>query len=70
MGDDRKLVQLFLCYARRDRCAVEQLYDRLLDEGFKPWMDTRDIFPGEVWKAAINKALCCSAFFLTYLSHN
>ena len=43
----KKPTQVFLSYAREDRARVEAIYDSLYMEGFKPWMDTREINPGE-----------------------
>lgn len=64
------MTQIFLCYARLDKRKVEALYARLSDSGFKPWMDKRDILPGEIWEAAIQKAIRRSDFFLVCLSAN
>jgi hypothetical protein len=61
-------VQIFLSYARPDRDEVEHLYSKLREAGFKPWMDTQDILPGERWEHSINKAIRNSDFFLVCLS--
>ena len=63
-------IQIFLSYAREDEEKVENLYQRLSDEGFKPWMDTKDILPGEKWPSSIRKAIRRSDFFLLCLSEN
>jgi hypothetical protein len=65
-----KAVQIFLSYAREDREEVESLYQKLSDAGFKPWMDTKDILPGEQWKSSNQKAIQRSDFFLACLSKN
>jgi serine/threonine protein kinase len=62
--------QIFLSYAREDREKVEKLYQDLSDAGFKPWMDKKDILPGEDWKFCIQKAIQRSDFFLVCLSAN
>lgn len=64
------VVQIFLCYARPDQRKAEKLYNRLSDSGFNPWMDKRDVLPGEMWEAAIQKAIQGSGFFLACLSAN
>jgi len=61
---------VFLSYARSDRKMVEQLYDRLRSSGFRPWMDVRDLFPGELWEHALTRALNQSDFFIACLSQN
>ena len=63
-------IQIFLSYAREDEGKVEKLYQKLSDAGFKPWMDKRDIFPGEQWKSRIPQAIRRSDFFLACLSAN
>jgi SOS-response transcriptional repressor LexA len=62
--------QIFLSYAREDKEKVENLYQELSDSGFKPWMDKKDILPGERWKSCIQKAIRRSDFFLACLSPN
>ncbi len=62
--------RIFLSYARQDAKKVENLYQILSDVEFKPWMDTKDILPGETWKLSIQKAVRHSDFFLACLSAN
>jgi len=62
--------QVFLSYARLDKDKVENLYHKLSDERFKPWMDIKDMLPGEAWEAAIQKAIRNSDLFLVCLSTN
>jgi tetratricopeptide (TPR) repeat protein len=61
---------IFLSYAREDEEKVEKLYQKLSDAGFKPWMDTKDILPGERWVSSIRRAIRRSDFFLACLSAN
>jgi hypothetical protein len=63
-------VQIFLSYAREDEKKVGNLYQKLSAAGFKPWMDIKDILPGEQWKPCIQKAIRGSDFFLVCLSAN
>jgi Tol biopolymer transport system component len=62
--------QVFLSYAREDAEKVKRLYQKLSDAGFKPWMDKKDILPGERWQSSIWKAIRGSDFFLVCLSAN
>jgi hypothetical protein len=64
------VAQIFLSYAREDEEQVDSLYRKLFDAGFKPWMDKKDILPGEKWKFTIQKAIRRSDFFLVCLSAN
>ena len=60
--------RIFLSYAHEDQAKVADVYDRLVDAGYRPWLDKRDILPGEQWDLAINKAIRDSDFFLVCLS--
>jgi serine/threonine protein kinase len=65
-----RTAQIFLSYTRLDEEKVEDLYQKLSAAGFKPWMDKKDILPGERWKSSIQKAVQRSDFFLACLSAN
>jgi hypothetical protein len=60
--------KVFLSYAREDEVEVERLYERLLEDGLKPWMSKRDILPGEDWERSITKAVRGADFFLVCLT--
>jgi hypothetical protein len=62
--------QIFLSYAREDKEEVAKLYQRLSEVGLKPWMDIKDILPGEKWQPHIQKAIRNSDFFMACLSPN
>ncbi len=64
------MAQIFLSYARPDAKTVEVLYQKLLEAGFSPWMDIKDIVGGEEWELAVQKAIRHSDFFLVCLSAN
>jgi hypothetical protein len=59
---------IFLSYAREDGEQVAELYQQLTDAGFAPWMDTKDILPGQNWKYHTNKALKQSDLVIVCLS--
>lgn len=61
---------LFLSYARLDRERVDELYRKLSGAGFKPWMDEKDILPGETFRLAIERSIEESDLFLACLSAN
>lgn len=63
-------VRIFVSYAREDAAQVEELYQRLRDAGFEPWMDTKDILPGEQWELCIEEAIRGADFFLACLSRH
>ncbi len=64
------MAQIFLCYAREDEAQVRDLYERLRAEGFQPWMDKKDLIPGQRWQQEIPRALKASALVLVCLSQN
>ena len=64
------MARIFLCYARPDEIVVGDLYSKLSKEGFSPWMDQKDILPGEKWEASIKRAIQHSDFFLACLSQH
>ena len=39
------------------RGKVRDLYDRLKEQGFDPWLDEIDLIPGQIWKDEISKAI-------------
>jgi len=62
--------QIFLCYARKDKKPVSELYKKLSDASLKPFMDTKDILPGEDWKQKLMNTIREAPFFLACLSNN
>jgi hypothetical protein len=59
---------MFVCYAKEDHDRVSPIYDRLVARGHRPWMDKRDLLPGQAWESAIEKAIKASDFFLACIS--
>lgn len=60
--------RIFLIYALEDKDKVEGIYNELKNAGFKPWMASKDIFPGERWKSSIENALEEAEIALAFLS--
>ena len=65
---ETKRIQIFLCHASEDKVAVEAIYDRLKALGYKPWIDKRDLLPGQLWEEEIPKAIKASDIILIFLS--
>jgi hypothetical protein len=59
---------LFLSYARADKEKVESAYDKIKEGGYSPWMDVRNLLPGERWELKINQAIEDSDFVIFFLS--
>jgi hypothetical protein len=64
------MARIFLSYAREDRARVEEIYWRLRELGFRPWMDTNDLLPGQMWDSEIRKALTSADFVLLFFSQS
>ena len=62
------MAQIFLCYAREDEEKVGNLYQKLSDAGFKPWMAKKDLVGGEIWQLSIQQAIRRSDFVVVCLS--
>lgn len=62
--------QIFLCYARQDAPVVSTLYEKLSLAGFHPFMDIKNILPGEDWKQVLMNTIRKAPFFLVCLSNN
>lgn len=61
-------LRVFVSYARKNERKVGQLYRRLRDEGFDPWLDLENIRVGQDWEREIGKALRSSDVVLVCLS--
>jgi len=59
---------IFLSYARPDGEKVQAVYNELKKNGYSPWMDIRDLLPGERWEIKLDKAIKNSDFFIVFLS--
>lgn len=59
---------IFISYAREDEAKARDLYNRLTQLDFRPWLDKEDILPGEEWNLKINHTLRQSDFLLICLS--
>ena len=59
--------RIFLSYTRKDADPVEKLYQLLQEAGFYPWMDTKDLLPGEVWETVIQETIKAAPFFVACL---
>lgn len=64
-------VKVFISYARDDFKAAKEIYDELISESdIEPWLDKKDVLPGQRWKSEIRKAINESRFFIFIASEN
>lgn len=65
---DKTAIRVFLSYSRLDRDRVYPFYYLLRQNGFIPWMDEKDLLPGQEWQEEIAKAVKTSDIFVAFLS--
>ena len=62
-------MKIFLAHAKEDKKIVTELYHRLKESGYTPWLDKEDLLPGQLWRAEIPKAIKDSQVFIACLSN-
>jgi len=62
-------LRIFLCHSSEDKPAVLNLYSRLYNDGFDPWLDEKKLLPGQEWEVEIPKAVKTSDVVIVCLSH-
>src|SRR6516165_12200000 len=65
---EKRLLRVFLCHSSGDKPEVRELSARLLEDGFKPWLDETDIVGGNNWEHAIEDAVRNSDIVIVCLS--
>ncbi len=55
--------QIFLSHIQDDSEIVNDIYYALQDQGYKPWMASRDLKPGEIWKSKVEFEIVNSDLF-------
>ncbi|MDF2448078.1 MAG: hypothetical protein K0R26_582 [Bacteroidota bacterium] len=60
--------KVFISYAAEDFQYADKLHKFLSENGFEPWMDKKDLLPGQNWDLMIQEALQKADFILLLLS--
>ncbi len=60
--------RVFLAYVQEDAEAAERLYRDLQRAGFDPWMDRKNLLPGQNWPRAIRQAIEVADYFVACFS--
>jgi len=60
--------KVFIAYVQENRSQAELLASELDAAGFAPWIDQRQLLPGQNWPRAIEIAIETSSFFLACFS--
>lgn len=61
-------LRVFLCHCSEDKDAVRSLHDKLLTSGHLPWLDEKQLLPGQDWDLEIRRAIRRSHVILVCLS--
>lgn len=61
-------VNIFFSYSKSDHERVKPYYERLKNIGFKPWMDSENILPGQNWELSIEEAMRQAHFVILFIS--
>lgn len=61
-------LKVFISYASEDREKALAYYELIRDEGATPWMDVKQILPGQNWEAEIDRALNDAGIVVLLLS--
>jgi hypothetical protein len=59
---------VFLSYSSKDTEQVIPIRDRLEASGFRTWMHSKDVRPGEKWAESIEDAIESADYFLVFLT--
>jgi hypothetical protein len=65
-GARERKTRVFISYSRKDAAFAEQLLAALGDRGFDPFLDKKDILPGEPWRDRLG-ALIVSADAVVFI---
>jgi hypothetical protein len=60
--------RVFIAYVEEDLNAAKRLYSALKQNGFRPWLDKKELLPGQNWPRAIESAIQASDFFVACFS--
>jgi hypothetical protein len=63
-------LRIFLCHSSGDKHIVRQLYQKLRDDKFEPWLDEEDLLPGQNWRHEITKVVRSSDAVIVCLSRD
>lgn len=64
----KRQLHVFLIYAHSDKKAVRKLYNHIIRNRMKPWMDEKELSAGQNWKYEICKAILRSDIVIVCLS--
>jgi hypothetical protein len=60
--------RVFIAYVEEDLAAAKKLYAAFARNGLGPWLDKKNLLPGQNWPRAIENAIQTSDFFVACFS--
>jgi len=64
----RPSLKVFLCHSKTDKPAVRELHTLLASDGFRPWLDEKDLIAGQEWQLTIQEEVQSSQIVIVCLS--
>ena len=68
MDEAVRNLRVFLCHASEDKKSVRDVYRLLEESNVDPWLDEKDLLPGQDWKLEIREAVENADIILVFLS--
>ena len=65
-----EVFDVFLCHNSEDKPAVRELAQRLRERGLRPWLDERELRPGQPWSLLRRSSHRPFRTLTYYLNHN
>jgi len=62
------MTKIFICYASEDKKIANELCEKLVKDGFEPWLDKKNLLPGQNWRVEIPKVMRNSGCMIVLLS--
>jgi hypothetical protein len=70
VNERRSMLRIFLAHAKEDKPSVRELYYKLKQKGYLPWLDEMDLLPGQLWRDEIPNAIKNSDIFIACFSQH
>jgi len=62
--------QIFISYAKEDWEIASRLYNDLKNRDLLPWLDSKELLPGQYWKHVIHQSIKNCSYFMALISKN
>jgi len=66
--NNNQKINIFLCHSSTDKLKVKKLFQKLISDGFNPWLDEENLLPGQDWAVEIPRAVRNSHVVVVCLS--